>query len=86
MKQYGGGSRIRLAVVNLATAAIMIALVTSKLGTWISAAPVSDWRKWAPLAGLIAFILGASLWEVNGPTLTAVNRYLGDGHTGKPGT
>ena len=66
MKEYGGGFRVRLAVVNLVTAAVMIALVTSMLGTWISSAPVSDWRKWAPLAGLIAFILGAYLWEVNG--------------------
>jgi len=71
--RWSGGRYMALVV---AVSVLGISASGSGLGAWLSAAPISDWRKWAPLAALGALVYGVYLWEVNGPTHTAVEKYL----------
>lgn len=63
-----------------------VTVAASGLGTWLSPAPVSDWRKWAPLAVVNALIRGCYLLEVNGPIRAAVKKYVADRNAVKPGS
>ena len=84
-KERSGWYRTQFLVASAATAALCIYAVKRGLGTWLASAPLSDWRKWAPLALVIVLVYGAYLWEVNGPLHTAVKKYLADRRRGEVG-
>jgi hypothetical protein len=78
LTNYGRGDLIRYVVVVAATSALGIFISGSRFGTWLAAAPLSDWRKWTPLVVVIALVSGIYLWEVNNSIHTAVKKYLAD--------
>jgi peptidoglycan/LPS O-acetylase OafA/YrhL len=75
--EYGRGYRIRLFVLYMGASVLGFSVVGTSAGDWLAAAPVSDWRKWAPLVVFGALTYGLYLLEVNGSIHTAVKRYRG---------